>query len=101
MTGGRLYAPGRTRSRLEPAPHIQFRTDIVRISRAHAEPDVLMPDRVPALLADHPADDAVTIPVMTQRDRRTAPAVQPLIPQDSIAARTGKKSRPISVSKYS
>src|SRR5271170_8380949 len=65
---------------LEPAPHIQLRTDLVRISRAYAEPDVLMPDRIPALLADHPADDAVTILVMTQRDRRTAPAVQPLIP---------------------
>ena len=79
-TGGRLSAQGRTQSRLEPAPHIQFRTDIVRISRARAEPDVLMPDRIPALLADHPADDAVTVSVITQRDRRTTPAVQPLIP---------------------
>src|SRR5258708_5730972 len=58
-TRGLLSAPGRTRSRLEPAPHIQLRRDIVRISRAHAEPDVLMADRIPALLADHPTDDAV------------------------------------------
>src|SRR5271155_4965214 len=55
-TGGHLCALGRTRSRLERAPHRQLRTEIRWLSRAYVEPDVLMPDRIPALRADHAAD---------------------------------------------
>ena len=60
-----------------------------------------MLDRLAALAADDLADDVVPGLVVVQGDGRAAPVVEPLVSQESMAARTGKKSRPISVSRYS